>query len=51
MWPPSSLVLDVGQCEGGYSQLYDSGATLTTISEMPGHANRKMRSGNANGIK
>lgn len=51
MWPLSTVVLDVGQYRAGHSQLNESGAALATISEMPGHANRKMRSGNANSIK
>ena len=49
--PPSSLLLNVGQYKAGHSQLYDSGTTLATISEILSYANRKTRSGNAKGIK
>lgn len=45
------MVFGVGTCKAGHPQVYDPGATLTSISEMPGRANRKARSGNANGIK
>lgn len=51
MWPLSTVVLVVGWYRAGHSQLNESGAALATISEMPGHANRETRSGNANSIK
>lgn len=51
LWPLNIVMLDVGQYRAGHSQLCDSGAALAAISEMPGHANRKMRSENVGSVK
>lgn len=48
---PQPVLLDVEQYRTGHSQSYESGAAFAAIGEMAGHANRKMRSGNANSIK